>query len=169
VVDVEKHVWAGKMQDILYEINIKVQESGGFVDQELAEEYRQKYRLILKDGEIEAPLPPPKLNKDGSDSKKIKRSDARNLLERLQNFEDDVLRFMVEKEVPFTNNQAENEIRMTKVQQKISGCFRSEEGAKIFCRIRSYMLTCQKHGLSVTEALEIIFDGKLPHFCTLGE
>lgn len=169
VVDVEKHVWAGKMQDILYEINIKVQESGGFVDQELAEEYRQKYRLILKDGEIEAPLPPPKLNKDGSDSKKIKRSDARNLLERLQNFEDDVLRFMVEKEVPFTNNQAENEIRMTKVQQKISGCFRSEEGAKIFCRIRSYMLTCQKHGLSVTEALEIIFDGKLPHFCTPGE
>lgn len=169
VIDIEKHVWAQKMQDLLCGINDKVQESGGFLEQAMVEEYKQKYRIILKDGEIEVPLPPPKFNKDGSESKKIKRSDARNLLERLQNFEEDILRFMVDKEVPFTNNQAENEIRMTKVQQKISGCFRSEAGAKIFCRIRGYMLTCQKHGLSVTEALEIIFDGKLPHFCTPGE
>ena len=169
VIEVEKHVWAGKMQNLLYEINEKVQEFAGMLPEELAEEYRTKYRLILKDGEIEAPLPPPKLNKDGKESKKIKRSDARNLLERLQNFEEDVLRFIAEKEVPFTNNRAENEIRMTKVQQKISGCFRSEEGAKIFCRIRSYMLTCQKHNMTVTAALEILFEGKLPHFCTPPE
>jgi transposase len=166
VIEVEKHAWAGKMQDLLYEINEKVQESGGILTEVAAEKYRQQYRIILKEGEAQAPLPPIKFNKNGTESKKIKRSDERNLLERLQNFEEDVLRFMVDMLVPFTNNQAENEIRMTKVQQKISGCFRSMDGAKIFCRIRSYLLTCQKHGMTITEALQILFEGKLPHFCT---
>jgi transposase len=72
-----------------------------------------------------------------------KRSKSRNLLERLINFEDDVLRFMKEADVPFTNNQGENDIRMTKVQQKISGCFRSMEGAETFCRVRGYLSTCR--------------------------
>ncbi len=53
---------------------------------------------------------------------------------------------------------------MTKVQQKISGCFRSEEGAHIFCRVRSYLNTCRKHGVTATEALEALFNGKLPDF-----
>ena len=64
--------------------------------------------------------------------------------------------------VPFTNNQGENDIRMTKVQQKISGCFKSMDGAKIFCRIRSYLLTAQKHGVSPAKALKLLFAGKLP-------
>ena len=64
--------------------------------------------------------------------------------------------------MPFTNNQGENDIRMTKVQQKISGCFKSMEGAKIFCRVRSYLLTCQKHGVSPTDALQSLFNGELP-------
>ena len=72
----------------------------------------------------------------------MKRTKARNLLERLREYEDDVLRFMENKNVPFTNNLAENDIRMTKVQQKISGCFRSLDGARIFCRIRSYLSIC---------------------------
>ena len=59
------------------------------------------------------------------------------MLERLQNDEDDVLRFMVNKAVPFTNNQGENDLRMAKVQQKISGCFRSEHGADMFFGLRS--------------------------------
>ena len=67
-------------------------------------------------------------------------------------------------DVPFTNNLAENNIRMTKVQQKISGCFRSMEGAYIFCRIRGYISTCQKHGVSVPEALKMLFQGQLPAF-----
>ncbi len=95
---------------------------------------------------------------------KLARSKARNLLERLRNFEDDVLRFMDEMEVPFSNNQAENDLRMTKVQQKISGCFRSVEVAKIFCRIRSYLSTCRKQGLTASEALRLLFQGKRPPF-----
>ena len=58
----------------------------------------------------------------------------------------------------------ENDLRMIKVQQKISGCFRSLEGAYIFCRIRSYLSTCRKHGLKAADGLKILFEGKLPYF-----
>lgn len=95
---------------------------------------------------------------------RIKRSKSRNLLERLRDFEDDVLRFMDNKPVPFSNNQGGNDIRMTKVQQKISGCFRSMEGAGIFCRVRSYLSTCRKHEVKASQALELLFKGKLPDF-----
>ena len=95
---------------------------------------------------------------------RIKRSKARNLLERLIDYEEDVLRFMTDAYVPFTNNAAENSIRMTKVHQKISGCFRSMEGAEMFCRIRGYLSTCRKQGISATQAMRIVFEGKLPEF-----
>jgi transposase len=74
------------------------------------------------------------------------------------------LLFLENPNVPFTNNQAENDIRMTKVQQKISGCFRSFEGAQIFCRIRSYILTCQRHNISPAEALTLLFNQNYPAF-----
>ena len=95
---------------------------------------------------------------------KTKQSKSRNLLDRLRKFEDDTLRFMKESMVSFTNNRAENDLRMTKVQQKISGCFRSFEGAQIFCRSRSYILTCQKNGIKPTEAFQILFAGGTPSF-----
>ena len=72
------------------------------------------------------------------------------------------------RRLPFTNNQGENDLRMTKVQKKISGCFRSEEGAYIFCRIRAYLITCRKHGVGATEALESLFIGELPSFINDG-
>ena len=95
---------------------------------------------------------------------RLKKSKSRNLLERLIDFKADVLRFMDDVNVPFTNNQGENDLRMTKVQQKMSGCFRSMDGAYIFCRVRAYLLTCRKHGIAATDALETLFKGKLPEF-----
>ena len=85
-------------------------------------------------------------------------------LERLGDYEADVLRFMDHQDVPFTNNQGERDIRMSKVQQKISGCFRSMQGAEIFCALRSYLSTCQKHQVDAGKALEHLFAGTWPEF-----
>jgi transposase len=87
-------------------------------------------------------------------------------LERLKEFEADVLRFMDKECVPFTNNQGERDLRMVKVHQKIAGCFRSSEGSKIFCRIRRYISTCKKQGVTANEALTLLFLGTYPDFMT---
>jgi transposase len=156
--------WAKAMQDLLEEINVKTIEAGGALSPHLQKEYRLEYRKIIGEGDKESP-PPDEKRKKGQRGR-IKKSKPRNLLERLRDFEDDVLRFMTTQEVPFTNNQGERDIRMTKVHQKVSGCFRSAEGAKIFCRIRSYLSTCKKQGISATTALSLLFQGKLPDFDT---
>jgi len=155
-------IWARDMEQLLREINRVVNYAGGALSPDEAKQYRKAYRTLLQkaDNECPAPEPPPGKLKRG----RVKRSKARNLLERLRNYEDDVLRFMENPLVPFTNNQGENDIRITKVQQKISGCFRSVEGAKIFCRVRGYLSTCRKQDISVSQALSLIFDGKLPDF-----
>lgn len=155
--------WAKQMKTLLKKINIAVDEAQGVLEPKEAAKYRKKYRLILKKGEIESPPALPLLKKKRGRTKQTK---ARNLLERLRDYEDDTLRFMEIKEVPFTNNQGENDIRMTKVQQKISGCFRSIKGAMFFCRIRSYLTTCRKHQVEATQALTLLFQGKLPDFMT---
>ena len=87
-----------------------------------------------------------------------------NLLERMKNYEQDTLRFMDNDDVPFTNNPGESDIRMTKVQQKVSGCFRSINGARILCRIRGYLSTCREQGGTSSHALSLLFNGKLPEF-----
>jgi transposase len=154
--------WARKMKDLLETINRRVTEASGALDPQESKKYRRKYRALLKQGEIECPEPsrPNKKGKRG----RIRKSKSRNLLERLRDYEQDTLRFMDNENVPFSNNLGENDIRMTKVQQKISGCFRSMDGAQIFCRIRSYLSTCRKQGLKSSYALDLLFNGKLPDF-----
>lgn len=158
----DKQQWAKKMALLLKEINKVTLDAGGRLDDFAAGIYRKRYRALLEEAEKECPAPDESQRKGRRG--RLARSKARNLLERLRDFEDDVLRFMVENEVPFSNNQAENDLRMTKVQQKISGCFRSWEGAKMFCRIRSYLSTCRKQGLSASAALRLLFEGKSPEF-----
>jgi transposase len=154
--------WAQKMKTLLETFNIKVNEAGGILEAKESEKCRLEYRALLKEAEIECPEPdiPKEKRKRG----RTKKTKARNLLERLRDFKEDVLRFMNNTNAPFTNNLGENDIRMTKVQQKISGCFLSMEGAKIFCRIRSYLSTCRKHGVNASQALELLLKGKLADF-----
>jgi len=159
------HTWSQDMKKFLEDLNKGVIQAGGVLTKEEEEKWRKIYRSILEKGEKECP--PPQIPKEGEPKKRgrMAKTKERNLLERLRDFEAETLRFMTQKDVPFTNNRAENDIRMTKVQQKISGCFRSMEGAKVFCRVRSYILTCQKHGLTASEALNMLFQKKLPDFC----
>lgn len=160
----DDQIWARDMRDLLKEINIAVDDAGGQLKSMDSEKYRTKYRNLLEKAQEECPPPDESLRKKGQRGR-LKRSKSRSLLERLVNFETETLRFMDDPMVPFTNNQGENDLRMTKVHQKISGCFRSMDGAKIFCRIRSYLSTCKKHGMMASDALRILFEGKLPDFC----
>lgn len=154
--------WAQNVQKLLEKINRKVNDAGGVLNTKESENYRQEYRSILQKGEKESP-PPDETQRNGKRGR-LKRTKSRNLLERLQDYEDDVLRFMDNEIVPFTNNLGENDIRMTKVQQKISGCFRSTEGSEYFCRIRSFISSCRKQDISSSTALNVLFNGELPDF-----
>lgn len=165
--DKDKQQWAKAMRDLLLNINQAVKAAGGCLPKRKQTFYRKDYQKILDDAEIECPPPDESQRKKGQRGK-LKRSKSRNLLERFRDFSDDVLRFMTEDVVPFTNNQAENDIRMTKVQQKISGCFRSAEGAVTFCRVRSYLSSCRKQNLSATQALTSLFEEKLPGIFAKG-
>lgn len=161
----DKQQWAKKMSDLLKEINSATHDAGGHLNAIASEVYRSRYRALLDEAEKECP-PPDESERKGRRGK-LARSISRNLLERFRDYEAAILRFMVENEVPFSNNQAENDLRMTKVQQKISGCFRSMDGAKMFCRIRSYLSTCRKQGITSSAALRLLFEGKSPEFMQL--
>lgn len=158
----DKQAWAKRMDEFLRALNVTVDKAGGSLAKKQAANYRQQYRSILVEAQEECPAPETKRKK--GQRGRLKKSKSRNLLERLIQREDEILRFMENPLVPFTNNQSENDLRMTKVQQKISGCFRSVEGALIFCRIRGYLITCRKHGVTATEALVHLFKGHLPAF-----
>jgi len=123
--------------------------------------FRKLYQAIIEEGYLENPLVP---STAGLRRGREKKTKPRNLLERLDRHRSQVQAFLTDFNVPFDNNQAERDIRMMKLQQKISGLFRSEDAAQAFCRIRSYISTCKKHGLGATEALQILFSGHLPDF-----
>lgn len=150
------------MQAFLTNLNKKVETSKGKLSKKRQQYYLKKYDAILMMADVECPSPD--VMKRARAKEKPKKSKSRNLLERLVNYKNDVLRFMTREDIPFTNNQGENDLRMTKVQQKISGCFRSEEGALIFCRVRAFLITCRKHNIDGSQALNDLFKGKLPDF-----
>jgi len=155
--------WAIELESLLDKINEAVKEAGGYLPEPACRRWRMKYRRILRQADKECPPPqedPPEKKVRG----RVARSKSRNLLERLRDYEEDVLRFMENPLAPFTNNQGERDLRMVKVQQKISGCFRSMSGAEIYCRIQSYLSTCRKNGVGVGEALERLFGGSWPDF-----
>jgi transposase len=119
-----------------------------------AEEIREYYRSILNQADIEEPLP------DYSKRKRPKQTVGRNLLDRLRLYEDGVLAFAFEEAVPFTNNQAERDLRGAKVKQKVSGCFRTVEGANVYARLQAGISTVRKRGGSVFNWLCDLFSPK---------
>ena len=157
----EGQKWPERMAELLTEANKQTEEAGGKLLEDEQRKVRKKYMRILAEAEKENPKPPMH-----GEQKRGRRAQTktRNLLDRMREHEEEILRFMSDTDVPFTNNQAERDIRMVKVQQKISGSFRSWDGAKYFCRIRGYLSTCEKHNISSADALKILFNGKFPDF-----
>lgn len=124
-------------------------------------DFRSRYEALLGEGLACNPQPPP--SAAGTPPRRRgrrKQAPVRNLLDRLWTYEDEALLFLDDFVVPFDNNQAERDLRMVKVQQKISGTFRSPAGAHAFCRLRSLLSTWRQQGRSALEALETLFAGQ---------
>src|SRR3989440_4543875 len=152
--------WAAELKDVLREMKTacdQAREMGrsALSPVEIAD-WVARYEMVLEEGyQANPPDPPPKVKKKG----RPKQSAARNLLDRLSLHQDAVLAFLHDLRVPFDNSQAERDIRMIKVQQKVSGCFRTPVGAQIFCRLRSYLSSLRKQGLNLFTALQQTFLG----------
>src|SRR5437868_7280297 len=147
--------WAGEMKELLLDIKAAVEQARAEGRSHLhpleMADWKAGYGTLLAEGyQANPPDPPPESGKKG----RRKQSAARNLLDRLSTHQEAVLLFLDNFAVPFDNSLAERDLRMVKVQQKVSGCFRSVSGAQAFCRIRGYLSTLRKQGLAVLTALE---------------
>ena len=155
-------VWAKELIDLLLDMKKakeKAMEDGKTsLDKAILGKFDQKYDHILDKGFAINPFEAP-VYKKGQKKKRgrPKKTKARNLLERLQAYKADIIRFCKHFAVPFDNNFSERDIRMMKLKQKISGCFRSKLGAQYFARIRSFIISTRKQGKKVLEELTNIF------------
>jgi len=149
--------WAKRLIEMLVAACHAVTAAGGPLTAERSAYFRSLYWEILAAGEAANPRAPPS-GKRG----RTRQSKAVNLLQRLRTYADDVLRFMTDPGAPFTNNLAEQAVRMPKVKQKVSGCFRTLRGAQSFCTVRSYLHTLRKQGANPFHALIQTFQGNVP-------
>ena len=155
--------WASQMAHLLRSIKKRVAATKATVDHLPASQikaFEQEYDDLLTAGFADTPDPPPTPSA-GSPKKRgrPKRTPPLNLLIRLRDFKPQVLAFMYDFRIPFDNNQAERDVRMVKVQQKVSGCFRTLEGAQRFGRIRGYISTARKNAKNVFDAIRDALDG----------
>jgi transposase len=154
-----KQRWATTMVKLLCHIKKTVDRAKSAGRNHLAHQtlskYQRRYEAIIANGYRANPITEPKI--PGRRGRK-KQSPARNLLDRLTKYSSETLAFMHDFNVPFDNNLSERDLRMSKVKQKVSGCFRSLLGAQAFCRIRGYISTVRKHGHNVFDDLVKCFD-----------
>lgn len=146
--------WAKDLAQLLVAGNIEREKNDGLSWQRI-KFYEREYSRLMEIGNKKNPT-----NRERPQTRgRIGQGHPRRLLNRLIKHRDWVLIFLYDPSVPFTNNQAERDIRVLKVQQKVSGCFKTEEGARDYCRIRSYILTMQKRGVNKHQALTYLFEG----------
>lgn len=149
--------WTQQMHPLLLDIK-KAVDTAKSNDQHLpaslVRHFEDRYQTILENGMKECMINAPPTQQPNKRGRK-KQSASKNLLDRFKNHQKEILAFMHDFNIPFDNNLAERDLRMMKVQQKISGCFRTENGAEIFCRIRSYISTARKQGINVLNAIQM--------------
>lgn len=159
-------VWTRPLSALLLEIKEATEKARGAGQAQLSEAVQSAYlrrydRLVRKAGRLN---PLPLTDEDGAGNgprrKRPPLSPQRRLVNRLLDRRDEVLRFMSDLSVPFDNNGTERDLRMIKLQQKTSGCFRTADSARSFCRVRSYLSTARKQGHPLLHSLERVLTGK---------
>jgi transposase len=152
-IEAENSHWAAQMKALLTRIHQSVEQQRLKGETTLSIEafakYHQAYWKVMEEGAVEHPRP---MRQDLPG--RVAKSKSRNLWERFYEYASEMLRFACDFSIPFTNNVAEQAVRMMRVKQKISGCFRSTHGAENFARIRSYIDTLRKQGLPIVEHLK---------------
>ena len=157
VVEAHGHAWARRMRSLLLDACHQVaQRDDRTLSAKQYKALRRRYRTILTQAKRELPEIPPRA--DGQRGR-IAKSDAHNLRERLKTYETEVLRFAEDPDVSFTNNRAERDLRMSKVKQKVSGCFRTGTCAHAWCRISSYLQSAAAQGYNPLVAIQIALAG----------
>ncbi len=155
-----QQTWAQELKQLLLQMKAAAETARAQGRARLAPAQREafvaRYRALLAAGLAANPPPVRRPRQRG----RVKQTPAQNLLERLWLGQDQVLAFLDDLTIPFDNNQAERDLRMLKVQQKISGAFRSERGAAAFARIRGYVSSLAKQEIALLPALEAIFAGQ---------
>lgn len=159
IVESNGYAWARNMKRLLQQTCARVskRQRKRLTPREY-DALQKRYRNILTRAERE--LPPIPVKQNGKRGR-VAKSDAHNLWERLKEHESAVLLFAQDPNVPFTNNRAERDLRMSKVKQKVSGCFRKAEFAQAYCRISSYLQTMANQGYNPLVAIQMALSGQL--------
>ena len=150
----QQQTWAREMSDLLLNMKTfteKQKKGSAQLTATQKEPWLKRYRAIVAKGHAANPIIKQLNTKPKRGRPKLTK--AQNFLRRLEDYESSVLAFLHDLRVPFTNNLAEQDIRMIKVRQKISGCFRTFEGAVKFARIRSYLSTVRKNDLDILNSI----------------